>query len=586
MKDEQGKHIDVIISMEKELDKYGEVISLWCSVLDISEQVKTQKNLLKIQDYFNKVVENNIAGVLITDEADKVVYSNLAAAKLLNVEKSQLLGKHFGKPISAGETKFSIDILKPDRSIGKAEVIASQTLWENRPANLIMIHDITELEETKNQIERIAYFDHLTQLPNRLYFEEELNKTINYHSRRNFSFALFFIDLNDFKKVNDSLGHDVGDQLLYEAAQRMKNTLREEDTIARMGGDEFTIIVQSDNENEHLMTVANKLLEAFFIPIHIKKHKIYTIPSIGIAKFPDDAQSASDLLKLADIAMYKAKSHEPPNIEFYNRDMGINVHRDLSLDQSMHYAVENQEFELFYQPQKNLKTGKVVGFEALIRWHHPDEGIVAPDQFIPSLEKNGLIIKVGNWVIEQAIKQLKDWRGTPFAEMKIAINVSYLQFKQKDFVHNLLSTLFNYDIEPKQLIIEITENFLIHDTLSIMDKMMQLKHAGIEIHMDDFGTGFSSYKLLRELPFDMIKIDQSFIRNLDQDNHDFIIVESMIKTMHAIGKQVISEGVETETHQGILKGMGCDQIQGYLLSKPLPIKEVEELVLRLESSYT
>ena len=446
--------------------------------------------------------------------------------------------------------------------------------------------DITERKQFQEKIERQAYFDELTGLPNRRMFLHRLNREIIRSRRRNYMGALFFIDLDRFKLINDTLGHEIGDLLLKHIAARLQSCLREDDTAARLGGDEFVIIL-SDLGNKpevithNAMMVAEKVRNALGEDHLIKGNEIHSTPSIGIVTFPsDEPHSAEDLVRFADTAMYRAKSEGRNEIRFFNPDMQDHVEGQLQLERSLRAALASQEFSLNYQPLFNDRN-EIVSAEALIRWQHPQRGLISPGEFIPMAEETGLILPIGEWVLRETCRQIKRWETSSsdrneFSLPLIAVNVSPKQFRQPDFVAQVKDILDEFQLNPDRLVLELTEGIVIADVDDTVNKMNKLKSTGIQFAIDDFGTGYSSLAYLKRLPIDVLKIDQSFVRDITTNNSNSSIVEAIISMARHLGLNVTAEGVETSNELDVLRSHKCTVFQGYYFSKPLAAKEFAE----------
>lgn len=547
------------------------------SAKDLSDTLFILSELYQSKSNFETLFENNLTGILITDTSGQILLANPAAANLMHQSVEDLIGFPFGniQPMGQGE-KFEIDFLRPNMPPGRAEITSIETTWMEQPAHLVIIHDITSLHEAHKRIEEMAYFDSLTSLPNRTFFLLTLNKTIERYKRHGEGFALFFMDLNDFKAVNDSFGHAFGDQLLIQVGKRFQSVFRTEDLLSRMGGDEFTVILENLTNPSDLKNLALKIQKTFKTPFKLGNHEVYSTPSIGIALYPKDGKTSDSLLSQADAAMYVAKKQTTQNFAFYSPEMAMQNKSALLQKTLLNKALINNEFELYYQPQLSLDNHKVESYEALIRWNKPGEGIISPDQFIPQLEQTGLITEVGDWVIDEAIAQLQRWQQKNKPLKKLSVNVSPIQLYNPDFIDSVINRVHKSNVPADRIAIEITESVFITNMINASRAILQLQNAGIEVHMDDFGSGYSSFNELKNLPFDVIKIDQAFIRQIDTDPRDVILVESLINALHGLEKRVIAEGVANEYQKEILQKLQCDIIQGYLLSKPAPIDDLED----------
>lgn len=439
--------------------------------------------------------------------------------------------------------------------------------------------DITERKLNEEKIAQMAYDDELTGLANRRMFMDRLQRELARARRRHYSGALFYIDLDRFKSINDTLGHDIGDQLLQRVAQLLQSCLREEDTAARIGGDEFVIILpdlgqDNDIAAQNALHVVQKIKQTLGEKHSINGHEVDSTTSIGIVIYcGDEALQADDLLRYADTAMYRAKNSGRNRFRFFNKDMQRHVDQKRELEQAMQNALQQQQFSLNFQPMVNRQL-EVIRAEALVRWQHPDKGWISPGEFIPLAEENGMILSLGDWVLTEACRQLKNWQecavnGDAFKLPLLAVNVSPRQFRQPDFVERVKHNLQRFGISPQRLELELTEGIVIADVRDTIRKMEDLKSLGVQIAIDDFGTGYSSLTYLKNLPIDVLKIDQSFVRDITSDRSNAAIVSSIISMARHLGLSVIAEGVETEDELKHLSAQQCDIFQGYFFSKPL-----------------
>jgi diguanylate cyclase (GGDEF)-like protein/PAS domain S-box-containing protein len=440
------------------------------------------------------------------------------------------------------------------------------------------IIDFSERKKMEDEIKNLAFFDALTRLPNRRLLMDRLQNAILSSDRSNHFGALMFIDLDNFKTLNDTLGHDKGDQLLTQVAMRLNASVRRSDTVARLGGDEFVVMLTDIGEERHqaLMhteKLAEKLMAELNRDYFLVERQYHSTPSIGITLFKGQQHSVDDLLKQADLAMYQAKSSGRNTLRFYDPLMQTEVNKRAELEADLRRAVNLEQFELHYQKQLDA-NGVLKGYEALIRWYHPERGMVSPLEFIPVAEENGLILEIGHWVLQEACRQIARWQLDPAKQdLVLAINVSVRQFRHAHFVEEVTQTIHQTQANARQLKFELTESLLVHDTLDIQQKMAKLKTLGVGFALDDFGTGYSSLSYLKRLPFDQLKIDQGFVRDILEDPNDAAIAKAIIALAEALGLSVLAEGVETELQKQALMNMGCFQYQGYLFSRPAPLED-------------
>ncbi len=430
--------------------------------------------------------------------------------------------------------------------------------------------DITDRIEAEEIIRFQAYHDMLTRLPNRTLLNDRLSQAITHARRNNSSLSVMFLDLDRFKMINDSLGHLVGDHLLQAVAMRLRRCLRKGDTLARLGGDEFTVLLPEVKSKKDSELVAKKIIKSLNDPFQIDNHELFVSTSIGISQFPEDADSTEALLKHADIAMYSVKARGKNDYHFYDDNMINAYSKQLSLENDLRRALGNDEFEIYYQPQINVETREVFAMEALIRWNHPDRGMINPGEFIALAEETRLIKQIGNWILENACAELNRWKQMGMDNIRIAVNISSIQLEQDDFVDYVLKVLTKHDIPCEFLELEITENTLMQDTEDGVVKLRELSNHGIRIAIDDFGTGYSSLNYLKRLPIDTLKIDQSFVNDMSKSDEDSSIIKAIIAMAKGLNLDIISEGVETEAQLKQLKSWRCNNMQGFLFGRPTP----------------
>jgi diguanylate cyclase (GGDEF)-like protein/PAS domain S-box-containing protein len=439
--------------------------------------------------------------------------------------------------------------------------------------------DITEQKQVEEKIRHMAHHDALTQLPNRALLHDRIGQAIAQAQRNGEVLALLFIDLDRFKTVNDSLGHPVGDRLLQAVAGRLTGCTRGSDTIARIGGDEFVVLLGNLDRPEAARHVAQKVLDALSAAVTIDGHELKVTPSIGICAYPHDGTDVETLMRNADTAMYHAKQVGRNNYQFFTQAMNDAAQQRLLLENDLRYAIERGEFVLHYQPQLDLKTGGIVGFEALVRWRHPQRGMVPPSEFIPASEETGLIGPIGEWVLREACSQARIWHKAGAPQLQVAVNCSAQQFQREGFVETVDHILRETGMPALRLELEITESVIIHHSDEVNARFQALGDMGVRISIDDFGTGYSSLSYLKRLAIHQLKIDQSFVRDISSDPDDAAIVSAIIAIAHSLDLDVVAEGVETSEQLAFLRSLGCDAAQGYLFSKPLPAEEFGRLLV-------
>ena len=441
-----------------------------------------------------------------------------------------------------------------------------------------MFSDISERKAAEARIEYLAHYDPLTGLPNRTLLQDRFTLAIAQAKRSHRRVGVLFLDLDRFKKVNDTLGHSAGDSVLQQTAHRLRGCLRQADFVARQGGDEFIAIISDLDMIHDAAHVAQKIIKAMGRAMEVHGHEIHMSPSIGISIYPDDGNNIEALLKNADIAMYQAKNAGRNNYQFFAQEMNESAFEHLAFETSLRRALDNQEFVLHYQPQIDIASGRITGAEALIRWRHPDLGMVSPAQFIPVAEESGLIVPISTWVLQQACAQAATWRKVLSAPLRVGINVSALQFRHRDFVELVTDTIDQSGIEASALELELTESVVMHDADSVIAKLLALQEVGVGLAIDDFGTGYSSLSYLKRFPIDRLKIDQSFVSDIGRNSDSEAIIQAIISMAHSLRLQTLAEGVETVEQFNFLRDHGGEEVQGYLFSRPIPSDDLHDLI--------
>jgi diguanylate cyclase (GGDEF)-like protein/PAS domain S-box-containing protein len=432
--------------------------------------------------------------------------------------------------------------------------------------------DISARKEAEESIEFLAYYDVLTGLPNRTLLHDRIQQQISAAHRDKQSFAVMFLDLDRFKYVNDSMGHAVGDQLLQFVASRLLEKVREGDTVSRIGGDEFVILLR-DTDADGAAHVAQGLLDNLALPCELNGIRFTIHATIGISLFPENGSDIGTLLKQADVAMYRAKEEGRNNFRFFTDEMNTRINRIFSVEKDLRLALERNEFSLYFQPQMDLASRKICGAEALIRWDHPEKGRISPAEFIPIAEETGQIIAIGEWVLRTACEKIAEWRQQEIQPFPVAVNLSLSQLLQPDFSQQVAAMLERYGLLPNELELEFTESILLSEASIALDFLTDMRNLGVRLSIDDFGTGYSSLSYLKKMPVHKLKIDQSFIRDIHADQNDEAIVRSIIALGHHFNLSVIAEGIETREQLDFLQTLGCDEMQGYFYAHPLPENE-------------
>lgn len=454
-----------------------------------------------------------------------------------------------------------------------------------RTAALVKVNEelrieIEERKRAEEKIKHMAFHDSLTSLPNRVLFNDRLTLSLAHAYRTTETLAVMFLDLDRFKSINDTLGHSVGDMLLHEIANRLKRCIREEDTVARFAGDEFILLLLGINEAEDVSSIARKILDAIQQPLMIRGHELYMTTSIGIAIYPNDGKDAETLLKNADTAMYHAKEQGRNNYQFYTEAMQSASFEKMIMERNLRRALDRGEFVVYYQPLVNIGTGQIVGMEALVRWRHPDRGLINPEEFLSLSENTRLIVFIDELVLYTVCVQCKAWQDAGFQPLCIAVNLSAHTFQQPNLVETVMSALQKTGLDPHFLGLEITESIAMQDIEATIHKLSKLSDLGVQIAIDDFGTGFSSLYYLKKFPVKKLKISQHFVNGIVTDQNDKVIVESVIALAQSLKFKVVAEGVETEEQLIFLKQRQCDEMQGYLFCKPLPAEEFGKIPMQ------
>ncbi|WP_067728936.1 EAL domain-containing protein [Oceanobacillus damuensis] len=535
------------------LDKYGSII-------------KTNPSVNKMFSYSNlELKEKNIL-TLFTHEESREYMENI----LLSV-------KHFDT-ISGFENPKEIYVTRKNGTTFMANIQIGIKSVQGTFLLACTIRDITEQKENEGLIEHMAYHDSLTELHNRRSFHLQLTKHLSQARELNTPLSVLFLDMDRFKYINDSLGHQIGDQVLLEISKRLTSSVRNGDIVSRVGGDEFNIILPNTNR-EGSLEIAEKIMEAIQQPVTINHYELYITTSIGLSVFPYDGEDSSVLIKNAATALYRAKENGKNNFNVFHSGMNMQSYRSFNLQNDLRKAIEQEEFEIFYQPRVNTETGSVNSAEALLRWNHPNWGIVSPGEFIPLAEETGQIIEIGNWVIKSVCNQIIDWKENRITPVRIAINLSAQQFLQHNLVESLQQIIEEKEIDPSYLEIEITESALLRNEETAAITLRKIRDMGVHISIDDFGTGYSSLHYLNRLPVNTLKIDKSFIDGVfNKTAKEQSIVTMIISLAKALNLTVIAEGVETEEQFNFIRNLHCEEIQGYLFSPPVEASRFVEII--------
>jgi diguanylate cyclase (GGDEF)-like protein len=494
---------------------------------------------------------------------------------------------HYNVPIQSKRGLLGVIVLylrhghaRDEREVKFLNSVANTLagLIEHRQTQEALQRALKRYEESESRLDRLAHHDTLTGLPNRLLLTARMEHALARARRDNHMVAVLFLDLDHFKDINDTLGHPVGDLLLKETAHRLTACVREEDTVGRLGGDEFTLILEDLEDSGLASSVAQRILASLAEKFVLDSHEVFVSCSIGISLFPGDGDDAVTLFKNADSALYRAKEQGRNNSQFYTEELTTRAMQRLAMETSLRHAIERNELRLYYQPQIDLYNGQVIGIEALLRWQHPELGLVLPDVFIPLAEETGLILPIGEWVLRTACARLKSWMAAGLPRIVVGVNLSSRQFNQKNLYDTVAAALHDSGLPPDCLELELTERIIMQDAEAAIVSLTKLKSLGVRFSIDDFGTGYSSLSYLKRFPIDRIKIDQSFVRNITTDPEDAAVSQAIISMSHSLNLKTVAEGVETAEQREFLRARQCDEVQGFHFSRPLPESEMEQLL--------
>ena len=558
-------------------------------------RLEAETELVQIGERYHTLFDNGTDAIALADaETGELIDVNHAMEELVGWQKSEIIGKsqkilHPPEPGAVSRSfeqhrttresePIETQVINKDGTIREVEIKASSMNFDGRKVLLGFFRDISERKRYEAQFEFQAAHDSLTGLANRSLLSDRIELSIAHSHRTHRWTSVMLLDLDRFKLVNDSLGHDAGDTLICEVANRLSHCLRPGDTAARLGGDEFAVVMSDLSDEKDTIQLAQKLLDSLNQPVLISGRQITISASLGIAICPRDGESPQMLIRNADAAMYRAKELSGNSFQFYSPEMNVRMLERLELENGLRRALERKEFELHFQPQINMAQGHITGAEALIRWNHPELGLIPPGDFIPLAEETGLIIPIGEWVIDTACAQIRTWRSQGLPNIRVAINLSAAQFMQKNLPKLIAEAVHLNEIDTQCLELEVTESMVMSKPDEAILILKELKKIGIRISLDDFGTGYSSLSYLKRFPIDILKIDQSFVRDITFDPDDAAITKLVIDLAHSLNRKVIAEGVETEAQLLFLQNHHCDEMQGYFFSKPVPAIEMTQML--------
>lgn len=573
-------------------DELGEPSGLIGYLSDITSRIENEKTM-RLQSH---IFEHSDESILITDAQRRILSVNPAFTEITGYTEREVIGRTQSLLRSDRHpAKFYEDIWARVEQDGSwhGEVWsrrkngeefpgwASISLVKNRDGQISnyfsIFTDITERKKAEERIHYLAYYDGLTGLPNRAMLYKLIDQALVEARRNRLHGAILFIDLNRFKPINDTLGHAIGDQLLQQVAERLRAAVRNEDVVARLGGDEFIVALFDITRREHAAVVAQKVLAALDPPFHVEAYEFKIGAAIGISVYPRDGFDTESLLRMADIAMYRAKKNGADGYAFYSHEMNQRALDHMKIETGLRHALDNHELLLHYQPKVDIESGGIVGAEALVRWLHPERGMVSPAEFVPIAEESGLIVRLSAWVLDAALRQARLWRDAGLPPTKIAVNLSARDFSPS-LAERVQAKLASHDVPPEWLELEITEGMLTHSSDEVIAMMDSLTALGVTLALDDFGTGYSSLAYLKRFPIDTLKIDQSFVRGIPHDGNDGAIAGAIVSMAQRLGHRTIAEGVETLAQFAFLRSLGCQEIQGYLFSPPVPPDKFETML--------
>lgn len=569
---------------------------------EIDRRKVTEQLLFKEKKQALVTLESIADGVITTDMNSNVTYLNPVAETMTGWSKDDAIGKpvlEVFRILNESTRKLAANPVDVVLAHGQVCGLANHTMLiaktgeefaiedsaapikneEGEMLGVVLVfHDVSNAKQMAEKMSYLAEHDFLTDLPNRLLLTDRITQALNAAKRKSTRVAIIYLDIDHFKKVNDTLGHEVGDQLLKFLSRKLQSCIRSTDTISRQGGDEFVILLSEVDDAMAPAEIAQKLLNATSDYYQIGTHDLKVSASIGISIYPEDGGTADMLMRNADAAMYYAKGLGRNNYQFFTKELSTRIADQVALENRLHKAVQQQEFVLMYQPKVSLKTGKIVGAEALVRWQHPENGTILPNVFIPTAEDTGLVKVIRQWVLAEACRQNKVWQNMGLRAIPVAINVSAVELRHAGYLNEVSKVLLQSGLNPQYLELEVTETVAIHGDSEGIRDLISLKDMGVRLLIDDFGTGFSSLSYLKRLPIDTIKIDKSFVRDIKTDANDAAIITAIIKMSHSLNFKVIAEGVETADQLNYLKQYECDEIQGFYFSKPLSAVDFEKLL--------
>ncbi len=604
---QDGRSVDVELAALVYEDEGTEhqTTSVMLMAKDVSERVRTTRQIAAREEHLRKIMDTVVDGIITMDQTGTIETVNPATEQIFGYSSGELVGENISllmtdtmadqqgikitqylsseRPDLMGQRR-EFEARRKDGSNFAIEIAISTLKAGRRQLYIGALRDITERKQNEAILRRMATTDPLTKMPNRALFNERLAAAVDRADRGQVDIAVLFVDLDNFKNINDALGHVTGDQIIIAAGKRLTACARPHDTVAHVGGDEFSVILDAIKGTD-IEDVAKCMLTALSQPFHVDNKEIYTSGSIGVVPYPGSAEDINELLKDVDTAVHHAKRQGRANYQFYTSELRSDVERRMDVEAGLRHALENDELELFYQAKVDLETHLVTGAEALLRWDSPALGFVSPAEFIPIAEQAGLIVTIGNWVLSKACFEAANWMAMDHPPIQVGVNLSALQFLSGDLTDNVHKCLSDSGLTPDLLDLELTESMLVENPEQTIKTLIELKGEGITISMDDFGTGYSSLSYLTRFPLDSIKVDRAFVMNLPGDKDAAAIARAIVSMSQQLGLHIVAEGIETKEQGDFLHGLGCHVGQGYFYSKPVPAKQFSSMIQQGQSAF-